>query len=268
MRQVTHKTLKVVFVAAVAAALVIACDIGGGSGGGGGGGGPTSDFTQIAGSGTITLRILGASSAHNGEVLLYGASGAYFGQVERPGDVTTVTSDDMSLTIPDPTSGDFVFTGGDAVGFVGCTIDVDASYTPSDGDYFAGLSDVTINGDQTIELTYPGDFTQVSGSGTITIQVEGANADHNGASLMYGAAGIPFGQYERSGNNAVISSDPVVVTIPHPVSGDFVFTGGDTIAGVGAIIDVNANDRADDGDWYANRLNLTVSGDRTVIFEY
>ena len=85
---------------------------------------------------------------------------------------------------------------------------------------------------------------------------------------MYGASGNFFGQDERSGNNTVISSDTVAVTIEHPDSSDFVFTGGDTIAGVGAIVDVNANDRADDGDWYAERLNLTVSGDRAVILEY
>ncbi len=384
MRQVTHRTVKVMCVAAVATALVLACDIGGGGGGGGGGGtSPTSDFTQISGSGTITLRIQGASSDHSGADLMYGASGIFFGQDERLGDGTTITSNDMSLTIPDPTSGYFMFTGGDTVGFVGCIIDLDGSGTANDGDYYAGQSDVTVNGNRTIEFTYPGDFTQITGSGTITIevngadtgghgddtlmygasgipfgmyertggdttissdamsliipdpgsgdfvfaggetienvgcvidvdgdgiaddgdyyamehdvvmtgahtitftypgdftqitesgtvtiQVEGANADHNGASLMYGAAGIPFGQFERSGNDTVISSDTVAVTIPHPVSGDFVFTGGDTIAGMGAIIDVNANDRADDGDLYAKRLNLSISGDRTVTFEY
>ena len=243
-------------------------DDGGGSGGG-------SDFTKITGSGTITLRILGADSVHPDENLMYGASGIEFGQFERVGGGTTVTSNVMNLVLQaDYGSGDedFIFTGGRTIDGVGCIIDLNANYLADDGDWYALQESITVSGNETVTFTYPDDFAQISGSGTITIEVNYANTAHNTKTLMYGASGITFGQFERVGGDTTVSSEAMSLTLQYEsgsgYSGDFIFTGGDPVGAVGCIIDVDNDWVADDGDWYAKEENVTISGNETVTFNY
>jgi hypothetical protein len=265
----------VIALCAVVALFVAGCPTAGTGGGGGNGGSGSSGvntFSEISGSGTITVEVNGALDAHGNRTLMYGAAGIVFGPVERLGSDVTIDSNDMSLTIPaEGGETDFVFAGADPVSFVGCVIDVDGDGRADDGDWYAKEVNVTVNGDTTVSFEYPDDFTQITGSGTVTLQIEGANDEHAGTTLSYGAAGIPFGQFERAGDTLPIDGDPFTVSIPQPESETgtaFVFTGGDTIRGVGCIIDVNENERADDGDWYAKRLDLTVNGDQTITFTY
>jgi len=230
------------------------------------GGGESSDFRKISGSGTITIHVTDANTDHGGEVLMYGASGISFGQYERVGSDSTVSSDDFSLTIHQDGSGDFIFTGGQTVGVVAGIIDVNGDYQINDGDYYAFEENVTVNGDETITFDYPADFSLISNSGTITIEINGANTAHNGHGLMYGASGIPFGQYERVGGEIFVDSDAMSLTLQN--GGDFEFTGGTTVGFVGCIIDNNGSNSIDDGDWYAIEKDITISGDETVTFNY
>lgn len=74
------------------------------------------------------------------------------------------------------------------------------------------------------------------------------------------------GDFREISGSGTISSDSVSRTVPHPEGGDFLFTGGDTISYVGAVIDVNANDIADDGDWCATAEDIVINGNQTVTF--
>ena len=64
-----------------------------------------------------------------------------------------------------------------------------------------------------------------------------------------------------------IDSDDVSGTIKEEEGiDDFVFAGGQTLGGVGGIIDVNDNGIIDDGDYIAMVEDYTVNGNSTVTF--
>lgn len=261
---------------------------GGGTTGGGGddGGGTGSDFAAISGSGTITINVSGAETAgYLDAAVFYGAGGIAFGDTERTGGSDTVSGDAMSVTLQDDGGSDFVFTGGQPVN-VGFIIDVDGSDSADDGDLVAMRNGVVVNGNTTVSFTVPDDFTTVSGSGTLTIEVNGAYAAHADKKLFYGASGIPTNQHERVGGEATVSANPVSILIPEPAAMEpiesiammmaaapsgYVFTGGFEVGGVGAIIDADNSGVIDDGDWVAFEENVlidAVEGSQTVSFTY
>jgi hypothetical protein len=261
MSKVTRRFLLVLSIFVFPALMIISgCESGQLPGGAG-------DFVQISGSGTVTVRVIGAvTGGHMEHQLMYGASGIRFGQYERTGDSTSIGSDTMSVVLPHPdpeVGGDMLFTGGVIIGGVGCVIDTDGNEIADNGDWYAFEENARVDGDTTVTFGYPGDFQQISGSGTITVVLGGSIENtHTGNTLMYGASGIRFGAYERTGNSVQIGSDSwsSELILPNPdQQGNMIFTGGDVVGGVGCIIDVNGNEIADDGDWYAMQRDVVVA---------
>jgi len=76
-----------------------------------------------------------------------------------------------------------------------------------------------------------------------------------------------MGQYERAGSDMTIGSDDVSGTIGDGET-DLLFAGGQTLGGVGGIIDVNDNGIIDNGDYIAMVEDYTVNGNSTVTFNY
>jgi hypothetical protein len=132
-------------------AVLVCCASPGGDDSGGGG---EKSFTQVSGSGYITVRLMNANGAHSGDDFLYGASGIPWGQYERVGSgPETINSNDMSFVIKESGT-DFLFAGGQVLGNVGGIIDVNGNGILDDGDYFAGVEDYTVNGNDTVTLSF------------------------------------------------------------------------------------------------------------------
>jgi predicted small secreted protein len=228
--------------------------------------GGSSDFTKISGCGYITLTLNGAGD-HNGRSFFFGASGIQFGPYERSGTVYEIMSGTVSTALKDPEFNDLLFIGGDTVGSIGGFIDVNGNMIADDGDYLAGIYDYVVDGDDTITLTYPNDFTQITGSGIITIAVTGAES-LEGAHGMCGAGHVMIGGVERCGNNFTIVSGGASAVVENPESGDdYIFTGGQKI-NLGCLIDGNGDDEIGDGDYYAKRFDYSVNGTKTVTFAF
>jgi hypothetical protein len=223
---------------------------------------PTS-FTVVSGSGKLTIRLLNAG----GKSFMYGASGIKWGQYERLGGSDTSKSSDDSFIIKDPADADYLFAGGQVLGGIGGVIDEDTDGVLDDGDRIALLPNYTVNGDATITLNYPASFTTVSGSGYITVNVLNANTAQPGKNLMCGANAIQWGQYERMGSATTITSDSMAVRVKNSTT-DYLFGGGQIIGAVGAIIDVNGDGFANDGDYVAITQGYVVGSGASVSFTY
>lgn len=348
---------------------------------------PSHDFTEITGSGYVTIGLIGANTLYSGYTTYFGASGIIFGQFERIDDYTTVNSDEMNLVLNNSNPIDpFLFMGNDSVGHISCYIDADSSGTLNDNDFLANIDNVFISGDKiipftcpgdfnqmpagssgtisiqlngadanfagnpplihvvsgipiglderindsslfldsepktfqilnggtpylfsgaqivgniilvidvnsnysiddgdefasiknyeavsgsTITFTYPDDFTKVSGSGYVTINLKGAYDEHAGKTIMYGCSGIPYGLQEREGGNAVIDSNDMYLPLHDGGGSEFLFTGGIPVRGFGVVIDANSNGETDDGDLVAlSEENVVINGDMTITFNY
>ena len=216
------------------------------------------DFTNISGSGYITVEVTGAA-AHEGKMAWCGGTGIEFGQNERGDFDGPIGSGGTSISaIFQGDAGNLLFQGGSTVGLVGCTIDGNNNTKMDDGDLYAVQRNITINGNRT-ETFDIGSFRTISGSGNITIEITGAE-DHNGKMFMCGASGIDFGKDERGGDNSTITNGVGILRFPTVM-------GGTTLDTVGCLIDVNDDDIINDGDLYAVQRNVTVNGDMTITFE-
>ena len=223
------------------------------------------DFTLVTGSGTVTIHIVNANGAHNGENVLFGtlSTGVPWG-----GELL-ITGDNVNGTIGDDVGGDLIFPGGIVLD-VGCFIDLnnngDTSHMADDGDYIASKS-ITVNGNMTVTLTYPDDFSLVTGSGTITINLlNGSSGGHSGKTFSCGTISAGY----QIGEDITIDSDNVGETL-NILSSNVVFTGSMSGVDVSGFIDVNGNGdtfhMADDGDYLANTV-ITMNGNQTVNFIY
>jgi hypothetical protein len=220
----------------------------------------STDFTLVTGSGTVSVQILGADTGgHGGETFYFGtvSTGTAMG-----GEVLIVDDDDTGTI-----EGGVVFTGG-LVLEVGGFIDVNGnaasnSYMADDGDYLSTGKTITVSGNETVTLTYPGDFTLVSGSGRVYVNLTGAG-EHSGKKFHFGtdSTGTPLG------GDVVIDSDSVMELIESGV----IFTGG-LVLEVGGFIDVNGNagtfKMADNGDYLTTVPDITtVAGDSIATIQY
>ena len=221
--------------------------------------GEGGDFEEISGSGSVTVRILGADAGG------YGGDTFYYGTVSAGspmGGELVIGDDDESGAIE---SG-LLFTGGlelEVGGFIDVNGNGATSYMADDGDFIAGKT-ITVSGNETVTLTYPTDFSQVSGSGSVTVRILGADsAGHGGKTFYFGtvSTGSPMG------GELVIGDDDESGAIESGV----IFTGGLELV-VGGFIDTNGNGdtshMADDGDWYAYQENVLVDGDTVVTFTF
>jgi hypothetical protein len=249
---------------AIAAAIVVASCSAPGTGTGGGG---STTLSLISGSGTITVNLTGAA-AQNGKTFYWGASGIKWGQWERTGGSAAISGGTAGGTIQKPTSGNYTFAGGQALGVVGGFIDVNGNQVPDDGDYIVVQDNYVVSGNATVSLSYPGSFTLISNSGTIAVNLAGAAAQ-NGKTFYWGASGIKLGQWERVGGSAAISGGTAGGIIQNPtLGGNYTFAGGQTLGGVGGFIDVNGNQVPDDGDYIVVQNNYVVSGNATISLSY
>lgn len=228
----------------------------------GGTGDEAGTFTLVTGSGTVTVNLLNASD--------YVEQTFYFGTASAGypigGSAMIDLSDNMLLTI-DNGDDDIIFTGGLELE-VGGFIDVNESgadfYMADDGDWLASKT-VTVSGNETVVLTYPGDFTEVTGSGTVTVNLQNAYSSHAGKSFLYGttSTGTPLGGQET------IDSNGMLMTIAEG-GVDVEFTGGSELA-IGGFIDINGNggdfNMPDDGDYMASST-VTVAGDTVATLTY
>lgn len=230
---------------------------------------PENDFVQITGSGYITLSISGLDDDEvSGHTIMYGASGIPSGGYERVGSSDIADSGTKSLLIKNETD-DYKFTGGDVVGLLGCIIDVNGNYLVDDGDYLGGVHDYKIDGNATVSLVYPDDFTEISGSGYISLSVSGLDSFvDTGAELLFGASGILSGEEERIGNNMSITEPVDLIPLTDDEGEAVLFTGGDSVALIGCIIDVNVNHIVDDGDYLGAVYDHLIDGDETIPLVY
>ena len=222
------------------------------------------NFSAVSNSGTVSVTLLGANDD-------WGTKTFYFGTISTGtaiGGEETITSNEMSMDLPN-SEVPITFTGGMELE-VGGFIDVDGdaatsgTYAPDDGDYVAGTT-VTVTGDSGCTLTYPGDFTVVSGSGIVSVNLKNALSSHSGKEYFYGttSTGTPIGGQQT------INSDSMLMTLNNG-GPDYVFAGGTDLT-VGGFIDVNGNGAdfgmPDDGDYVASQP-VTVAGDTVVTFTY
>ena len=230
----------------------------------GGAGGTPSSFTLVSGSGTVTVNLLGAAG--------FVEDFFYFGTTSTGtpigGGVIIDDSNNMALTLNNGTA-DVVFTGGTTL-LVGGFIDIDGDggvfNMADDGDWGAGKY-VTVSGNETVTLTYPGDFAEVSNSGTVSINLNGAvTGGYSGTMFYFGAIsnGTVFG------GEAAINGDAMTLFLDNgevPI----VFTGEMQLE-VGGFIDVDGDAAAsgyapDDGDLTAGGP-VTVNGASSITLNY
>jgi len=219
------------------------------------------DFTEVTGSGTVSVNLVDAGDFEGIDF--------YFGTISTgtPFGGQQIISTDND-TWPIQTEGSVVFTGGMELivgGFIDVNENGDTFHMADDDDWLASKT-VTVSGNETVVLTYPGDFTQVSGSGTVSVSLQDAFSSHAGESFYYGtvSTGTPLGDQET------IDSNGMLLTLTDDFSADVEFTGGSELV-VGGFIDVNGNGdnfhMADDGDYQAAAA-VTVSGDTVVTLTY
>ncbi len=144
------------------------------------------DFSVVANSGTLWFEITGADVEHSGERFIGGT---------RYPPTTFNENEDIIHTSPQDflcmkNDSAFVFRGGMTV-MAGGMIDVDGDGI-DDGDWLTGVS-IPINGTTLVTSTYPTDFTRISGMGTITVNINGANAAHAGEPLIIQAVSTQGG---------------------------------------------------------------------------
>jgi hypothetical protein len=221
-----------------------------------------NDFSEpVSGSGTVTVNLVDAGD--------FEGTNFYFGTISTGtpfGGHKVIADNDDSWPIE--TEGSVIFTGGLELvigGFIDVNGNGDTFNMADNGDWLASRT-VTVSGNQTVVLTYPDDFTQVTGSGTVSMNLKNAFSDHAGESFFYGTSstGNPLGDSET------IDSNVMLLTIPDNEGEDVEFTGGSELL-VGGFIDVNGNGddfhMADDGDYQASAA-VTVSGDTVVTLTY
>jgi len=116
--------------------------------------------------GTITVRVTGAYD-HNDAYFYYavGATGADLSDPSNwlgvaPTDPIIVGGTVECITVDVGTDDPATFTGGESYDVAGL-IDVDLDSSPTSGDYIFGLETVVVDGDTTLRLVYPTDFTLV-----------------------------------------------------------------------------------------------------------
>jgi len=224
---------------------------------------PSSSFTLVSGSGTLTVKVLNADGVHHNKTFMFGTTSTG----EPLGSDLAISSNNVSETLEYSGGGNVVFTGGYPIVVGGFIDDGDSGTThmPDDGDYLASKT-VTISGNTMVTFTYPDDFTLVSGSGTLTVNLLNAYSTLPNKIFMFGtlSTGTPLG------NNLSITSNTVSKTLEYGGGGNVLFTGGYPIV-VGGFIDVNGNGNtthmADDGDYLASQT-VTVAGDTVVVFTY
>ena len=226
------------------------------------------DFRQISGSGTMEMNITGLTSGTedlSGKNVIFGTSGLIFKGTERIIGSGTITGDTFSENLNNGGS-DYTFIGTDVIKGVGCIIDMDGNGEAGDGDYFAGASNITITSGVSVDFTFPEDFTEISGSGHITMNISGLSG-FSGHDIYYRACKLPFGSHERVGGSETINSDTISVRLVHDGS-DVLFPGGSVIPHLQCFIDINDNGTADDGDYRAEVSNVIVNGNMVYEFEY
>ena len=218
------------------------------------------DFVLVSGSGIISVQILGANTGG------HGGSDFYFGTISigtAMGSELVIADDDETGSIDEA-----VITGGYVLeigGFIDVNDNGDTYHMADDGDYVVTPKTITVSGNETVTLTYPDDFTVVSGSGTVSVNLLGASSGgHGGKSFHFGtmALGTPLG------GDVLIDSDDVTDMIENGM----IFPGGITFE-VGGFIDVNGNApgtyMADDGDYLTmNPDVVTVAGNTTATIQY
>lgn len=225
-----------------------------------------SDFSLVSGSGTVTVNVLNASTGgYTDDIFMWGtASNGVFA-----GNDVEISSDDFSDTLNWGGGGsDIVFIGGQNYEFGGF-IDVNgnggSTHMPDDNDLTFVPAPVLISGNEQIVLTYPTNFYEVTGSGTITVNLLNASGLVD-EEFHFGTAstGAPWG------GSLTIADDDDSGTILDDAGGVLEFTGGAELI-VGGFIDMNGNSdsthMADDGDWLAYQT-ITVSGDETLTFDF
>jgi hypothetical protein len=209
------------------------------------------DFTLIANSGTLTVRITGGGSAP-----WAAPNTIYLGCLKYDAGAQIVLADaDESVTLQED-GVDYIFAGGLTID-VGGFLDMNSNEAMNDLEYMAGDS-ATISGD-TVYTFDISDFTQLNNCGELTLQVTNANTAHGGRTFYGGS--IQF----DAGGAVDITSDDVSVTLQ---SGgvNYSYYGGANID-LGGFIDVNSNGILDNGDYMAGD-NITVNGNETITFDY
>ncbi|MBN2324997.1 MAG: hypothetical protein JXQ30_14805 [Spirochaetes bacterium] len=110
-----------------------------------------------------------------------------------------------------------------------------------------------------------GVFTLVTGSGTVTVNLVGANGAQGGATFYFGTSSVG----EPIGGETTISSDNMSLPLKSG-DDDIVFTGGTELI-VGGFIDADYSGPGfympEDGDLMASKT-VTVSGNTTVTLNY
>ena len=229
------------------------------------------DFIEVETS-SITLNVSGLTSNSpdfSNMGLHYGAAGITYGMEERIGASTEIGADTVSRTLQywdGEVSYDYSFIVGTKIAAVGCLIDTNEDGVQGDGDYFAGVFNLTVEAGHTINLTYPDDFELISGSGTITLNISGLTPQI-GHAINYGASGITFGGAERVGDGMEITQDTMSLPVTYEEA-PFVFTGGSVIPYIGYMIDSNDNGIVDDGDYLGAKRNYTVNGNAVIELTY
>ncbi|UCF96950.1 MAG: hypothetical protein JSV89_17500 [Spirochaetaceae bacterium] len=127
---------------------------------------PDNGVSATAEDGTNTIRVTGAD-AHNGAYFYY-AVGAAGDDLSDPANWLGAAPTNPTITggtvkcITEETGTNNIasFTGGESYDASGI-IDADLSGALTSGDYFFGPETVVVDGDTTLELVYPTDFTFV-----------------------------------------------------------------------------------------------------------
>ena len=221
-------------------------------------------FRQISANSTMQMNITGLTPVI-GKHVMFGTAGLLFGGTERIGDSGLIDGDSYSEALNDG-EGAYTFIGGDVIKGVGCIIDMDDDGEAGDGDYLAGAADITIVPGVSVDFVYPDDFSMISGSGYITLNIEGLSPQA-GHDIYYGTCKIPFGNNERVGDQETISLNTISATLSVEGS-NYSFLGGVVLPFTGCFIDTNDNGTADDGDYYAGISDITISGSAVYEFEY
>ena len=173
-----------------------------------------------------------------------------------------INNDIMSFQLEDASNNVMSFHGGAELG-VYCYIDGNNDDTINDGDFLA-FKTIAINGNTTVDFNYPGDFTEITNSGNITVRLLNANTDHNG--VKFGACTeTPYTSSSRAFKADTIISDNMSIILEDANNDIMRFHGG-TVLEICCLIDVY-DSLVDDGDYIAFKT-ITINNNTTVDFNY